>query len=242
MKILIAVPAHNEAAIITSNLKILSDFLSMAFKNFDWEIFVVENGSSDATMRMVREAADTNSKIKALSSQPTGKGRAIKTAWDLSDADILIFMDADLATDITALSKLLEQHKTGAGLVIGNRWNKNSVVERSLARTIYSKIYNLLAGAILDDHTPDHQCGFKSITKTAWQKISPHMKSDGWFFDSELLGLAGHFGFSIAEIPVNWSEKRTGKNKSRVKIFKTAKNLLINLFTLKKRLARLPKE
>jgi hypothetical protein len=151
-------------------------------------------------------------------------------------------MDADLATDITALPKLLEQHKTEISLVIGNRWNKESVVERSLARTIYSKIYNLLAGAVLNDRTPDHQCGFKSITKATWQKISPHIKSDGWFFDSELLGLVGHFGFSVAEIPVNWSEKRTKKNKSRVKILKTAKELLINLFTLKKRLARLPKE
>lgn len=239
MKISIVIPAHNEEEIIENNLNFLAERLPQLLTSVDWELVVAENGSTDKTFVLSEAATLNNPRFRAVKMPVAGKGKTIKTAWDENLADILIFMDADLATDLQHLPEMIEKIIEGNDLVIGNRLNKNSQVSRTAARTIYSKLYNRLTQMVLKTKIADHQCGFKGIKKTAWQKISPHMTSVGFFFDTELLALARKFEIKIAELPITWREWRGGASKSKVKIVKTAKNLIKNLWALKKRLTRL---
>ena len=202
---------------------------------------IAENGSADQTLTIAKKLSETNRQVRFLQIPQPGKGLVIRQAWNSSNADILIFMDADLATDLKHLPQLLENLQDG-DLVIGNRLAPTSQVSRSQRRTFYSKLYNLAARQILKSRLTDCQCGFKGLKKDAWQKIQPHLESESWFFDTELLALAEHFHLKIKELPINWQEKRTKGNKSRVRIIKTGRHLIKNLWLLKKRLARLPKE
>jgi glycosyltransferase involved in cell wall biosynthesis len=239
MKILIVIPAHNEATIIENNLDFLAQELPKILSGFDWELLVAENGSSDGTFNLAEAKTKNFSRFQTSKLPVACKGAAIKTAWDASSADCLIFTDADLATSPKHLPEMIEKISQGHDLIIGNRLDQRSMVSRAMARTFCSQLYNLLTKIILKTKIADHQCGFKGINKTAWQKISPHITSTGFFFDTELLALARKFKMTITEIPIVWKEQRKGASKSKVKIIKTGKNLLKNIWSLKKRLARL---
>jgi len=238
MKFSLIIPAHNEEFCLVENTKKVLSFLTKKFPSNGWEIILVENGSSDNTKNLIEKLASEDQRIRPLILSSAGKGLAVKTGWDASDAEFLIFMDADLATDLKHLLELikkLEDHD----LVIGSRQLPDSKTTRTYTRKIFSFFYILAGRLILKLPCSDFQCGFKGIKNSVWKKISPQIQSTSWFFDTELLALAKDF--KIAELPIVWQENRTSKNKSRVKVFKTARYLLKSLFELKKRLATLSK-
>lgn len=238
MKICLVIPAHNEAIVLEKNIRCLWQQLPALLPSIDWEIIISENGSKDEIGEIANRLEQENSTTRVLINPKTGKGLAIKNAWDASDADFLFFMDADLATDLRHLPEFSIALQE-ADLAIGTRLHPQAVVTRTLTRTLYSRLYNQLARKILALPFSDFQCGFKGIKKEAWKKISPYLLSDGFFFDTELIALAQKFQLKTAELPITWREPRGGKNKSKVRIFKTGKNLIKNLIALKRRLSML---
>lgn len=235
MKFSLAIPAHNEEACLAENIGQILLFLRKKIPDQDWEIVIVENGSDDATKEIAEKLARENANLRVIAIPTAGKGLAVRTAWNTSTAERLIFMDADLATELAHLPELisaLDDHD----LVIGTRRHRAARVERSWQRTITSILYIWLARFVLHLPFSDPHCGFKGIRNEAWKKISPLCSSDGFFIDTELLALANKQRFKTSELPIVWREKRNGKNKSKVRVIKTGKNLIKNLFALKKRL------
>jgi len=235
MKFSLVVPTYNEEVCLKQNIEQVFLFLNKTFPDQDWEVVIAENGSSDSTKKIAEELTRDKPNLRMISNATAGKGLAIRNAWDTSTADLLIFMDADLATDLKHLPELinaLDNHD----LVIGTRRHSAARVVRSKKRTATSFLYNWLARQILGLSFSDLHCGFKGIRQEAWKKISPHLLSNGFFIDTELLALADKFNLAVFELPITWKELRGQDDKSKVNIFKTGKNLIRNLLTLKKRL------
>lgn len=236
MKILIALPVHNEELILAKNIKLTLDFCRQNFPNNEFRIIIAENNSKDQTLQIGCGLANEFAEVGFVSTVEKGKGRGIKAAWESEPADVYIFMDADLATDLSALPELIKSIEAGFDLVIGSRFHAKSKVDRSLFRKTVSLGYFMVLKTVLGLKINDAPCGFKAISQKAKEALLPQIENLEWFFDSELVILAEKQGFKIKEIPVDWSEKSDFGRKSKINLFKIAPQYLNQVLRIKKRI------
>ncbi|MBI4778998.1 glycosyltransferase [Candidatus Falkowbacteria bacterium] len=228
-------PVYNEKRILKTNVIKLLDFLNRQNFAFSWLIVIVNNGSTDNTVKIGREL--TGERIKIINFSQKGKGGAIKRYSLMSAADWLIYMDVDLAVSLENINDLIKiLTDNNYDIIMGSRLLTGSKVERSFIRSLSSKIYNSFSRLILKHKFFDLQCGFKMIRGEVLKKITPLIKDSNWFFDTELIYLAYRRNYRIKEIPVNWSENRYQLRKSKVKLIKDGLKFLKNLIELKTRL------
>ncbi|MCK5459728.1 glycosyltransferase [Candidatus Parcubacteria bacterium] len=240
MRINITLPCLNEEKILNNNIIALFNFLNKNVAGDQWQIIIADNDSNDNTAEIAKELEYRFKQIKYFFIPQKGKGIAIRHGWKNFDADIYIFMDVDLSVDLEALPKLIsavkEEHYD---IAIGSRFHKQSVIKRSVARKIISRLYKIIKKIIINSDISDLPCGFKAINKDIIKKILPRIKDNEWFFDSELVILSESFGYKIKEIPVKWEEIRENGDKSRVKIISLGFNYIKNLIRLRKRLKKI---
>jgi hypothetical protein len=90
---------------------------------------------------------------------------------------------------------------------------------------------------MLNHKVQDIQCGFKVISSAAFKKIEKFLVDDDWFFDTELVVLAGIAKLKVLEIAVTWRENRASTKKSKIRIFSDSfqfiKKLVLFRFNLK---------
>jgi 4-amino-4-deoxy-L-arabinose transferase-like glycosyltransferase len=214
----VVIPVLNEEAILLSSITRLKEYLDSHLP-YRYRITIAENGSSDGTALIAAELHMRLPNVEVSLVPERGRGGALKKAWTESDANILTYMDVDLSTDLRAFIDLLPPLIEGkAVLATGSRLRMGARVERSLGRELISRAYNRLLKWTLHLQTSDAQCGFKAIRADAAAIILPEIADNAWFFDSELLAKAERRGWTIHELPVNWTEDKD----SRVRILKTA--------------------
>ncbi len=230
----VVIPVYNEQAVLSGTVGRLRDFLEKNMPD-NWQITIADNASTDNTLRIAQQLEKQHKNVKCIHLDQKGRGRALKKAWNESNADIMCYMDADLSTHLSALPKMINAIKKGAAVATGNRFDKNSIVKRDLNRNILSKGYNAIAKLIVKTKIDDLQCGFKAINGKAKEELLPRAQDNAWFFDTELLILAEKQGYSVAQIPVKWTES---KRSSRVNVVHTVTNYIKNLLALRKRLKK----
>lgn len=239
MEINFFIPSRNEEQLLEKNSLKLLHFLNSKNYSFVWKIFLVINDSSDNSEKIAQKLSSQEEKIKYIIIKEKGKGNAIKSFLDRSEADYNIYMDVDLAVSLENIDDLLtELLKKNKDIVIGSRLKKGAQTDRSFNREISSRIYILLSKIIFKHPFSDLQCGFKGIKKEAWQKIGHLIQNKNWFFDTEMLIFAKQKDLEIGEIAVDWSENRYEKRKSKIKVFRDSLAFIKELIKLKKRLKK----
>ena len=240
MKWLIALPSYNEALVLEKNVNKLVDFCQKNLAaDIDWRLIIADNNSQDQTAAIGKDLARRYPAVTYFFIGQKGKGTAIKAAWESQAADVYCFMDADLATDLSALPRLVQAMAGGAEVVIGSRFQPQSQVKRSMIRWLVSWGYRLALKILLKTKINDAPCGFKAINQAVKTAILPLVQNKEWFFDSELVILAEKKGYWVQEIPVIWADPREGKDKSRVKVFSLGRDYLKQIFVLRQRLKSL---
>ena len=238
MKIDFCLPAHNETLIIANNAnKLFSYCLTQNF-SFDWQIIIIVNGSNSEFENLATEIAKTNQRIKTIIYPEKGKGLAVKKYALESESDIYVYMDMDLAVAVEDIPQLINPIiNDDYDLVLGARMLAKSTIDRSFLRELSSQTYAMLSRIIIKHRFSDLQCGFKAIKTPLFKKITPLIKDNYWFFDTELVCLAKDNGLKIKEIPVNWSENRYELRKSKINLFKDSFMFLKKLveFRLRKK-------
>ena len=214
----IVVPVYNEQAGLERSIRRLHRFLSSNMP-FAWRIVIADNASTDATLTIARSLSFELSRTRVVHLPAKGRGRALRTAWSQSGADVLCYMDVDLSTDLRALLPLVAALVSGhSDVAIGTRLHRGSRVVRGRKRDVISRGYNRLLRLVLGARFSDAQCGFKAIRADVAAMLLPAVQDDGWFFDTELLVLAQRRGLRIHEVPVDWVDDPD----SRVDIISTA--------------------
>jgi glycosyltransferase involved in cell wall biosynthesis len=241
MKITFVIPTHNEEMVIEKNLQTVLDFFTQTMAGDDWRIVVADNGSSDRTVDLAQKAAAAERRLIVWHTDRVGRGQALRQAWQKWPGEVCAYMDADLATDLNHVPELIRALQT-AEAAIGSRLASGAETSRSFLRELSSRIYNRLTQKIIGLKISDAQCGFKAFSFPLLEKLLPLTKDDRWFFDTELLALAQHYGYRLIEMPVKWREQPDKRRKSTVKIFATSLDYLKQLFQLRRRLAVLPKK
>ena len=216
----IVIHVLNEESALPHCLAKLFAFIEL-HPEWNWGVVIADNGSVDRTPEIAAQLSEKYTEVSILRLEERGRGRALKKAWSESNADVRLYMDVDLSTGLEALPGLVASIiYDGYEVAIGSRWSKGSrVVNRSLKREVTSRGYNTLIQLFFPmTRFKDAQCGFKAVSRRAAENLVPLVEDNAWFFDTELLLLAGKAGYAIKEIPVHWEDDPD----TRVKIISTA--------------------
>jgi len=215
MKLSVIIPAYNEQERLPSTLKQAYAWLDEQL-NHDFEILVIDDGSSDDTCKHVRQLMQRMPEL-CLIEQPEnkGKGAAVRRGMLSAKGDIHVFMDADHSTHIREIEKVfasLEADPTSE-VIIASRQHPDSDISQhqSWLREHMGKSFNLLMRLATGINIPDTQCGFKAFTAQASQQIFSVQKLDGFSFDVEVLFLAMRMHYHVSEIPVEWVNEPNSK-------------------------------
>jgi glycosyltransferase involved in cell wall biosynthesis len=243
MRVDFCIPIKNEARVLETNLSKLLAYLEALNAEYDWKIIGALNGSDDGSLAILQKfKVNFPGKIDYLEIAEPGKGRAIKICWSKSAAEVLAFMDADLAVSLEGVKQLISPILGGqADLVIGSRFIAGAYAERSWRRGLLSKSYALFSRVALGHHQSDLQCGFKAVSRRQYQKIVNFLNDDLWFLDTELVVVADLANLRIKEIPVVWRENRYGKNKSNIHILQDGWAFVLKILRLRRRISKIKK-
>ncbi len=223
----ILLPAYNEASRIQRAVSEVEQAVS-SFSG-SYEIIVAEDGSTDGTDRIVARLSESNPNLSFLHSPVRlGKGKAIKNGLRKAKGDVIVFMDVDLAVSLTCLPLIVQLAREHRGLAIGSRHVEGSRVRRTFTRALSSLMYNLFVRALFFDGIHDHQCGFKALSREVAEVVRDTVKSDGLFFDTEMILLCKRLSFPVVEVGVEWSETRS-RSESKVKLLRDAARIGLDL-------------
>lgn len=217
MLVEVTIPVYNEERDLAKSIHTLTKFLA-GVDFFESHIVIADNASTDRTWEIAQELGKQYPNVRPFHLDQKGRGRALKTVWSQSQADIVSYMDVDLSTNIKFFPLLVHGIMLGYDIAIGSRLLQASQTSRCVKREIISRVYNSLVKAMFWNGFSDAQCGFKAVRREVAGRLIPQIENNNWFFDTELMLLAERHGFKIFEVPVEWIEDLD----TRVKIMRTA--------------------
>jgi dolichyl-phosphate beta-glucosyltransferase len=197
----VVIPAYNESARLASTLRALSD----ATAGESAEVIVVDDGSTDGTDDVARAALASGEHQVIRLPVNEGKGAAVRAGVLASRGDAVVFMDADLATDLSALSVFVATLER-ADIVVGSRTMEGAIVrDGTRDRALMARVFNVIARVVTGIDNRDTQCGFKAFRGTVARQLFGLATCDRFAFDVEILLLARRLGMTVVEMPVTWT-------------------------------------
>ena len=226
----VVVPCYDEAARLPAALETAVPYLES--RDGAYELVLVDDGSSDMTLEVMRAAAASNPRIRVVSYKPNrGKGRALAEGVAASTGDLELVSDADFSTPITELPKLESAITAGADIAIASRAKrgKQIVVSQPFYRVLMGKTFNLVVQLMLLPGLWDTQCGFKLFKGPVGRELFAQLRTDGFGYDVAILYVARRGGRRIAEVPVRWYNSAPTK----VAAFRDSLEMFIDLFRIR---------
>ena len=224
----VIIPAFNEEESVSKTLNNIVSFLSN--QDFDFEVIVVDDGSTDKTNELARKRKD----IQLITLQKNrGKGYAVKTGVLKSKKDFILFMDADHAIPINYILNFRDEI-TSFDIIIGSKYlgqNEPYPFYRKFMGRVFSGLKYIITGL----NIKDTQCGFKLFKNNIAKELFSASQITGWCFDVEILLLAQKKGYSIKEYPIKLSEINA---QSNISILNSGTQMFIDLFKLRMKFNR----
>ena len=206
----IIIPAFNEEARIRSTLEQVIAFL--VSRPYSWEIVVADDGSTDATARLVMELADGRPEVKLLRLPHRGKGWAVKHGMLAASGEYRFLCDAALSMPIEQVERFLPPQVGDAAIVVGSREAPGaSRIGEPVRRHLMGRFYNWLVRLAAVPGISDTQCGFKCFPGEQASDLFQRQRIDGFAFDVEILFLARQSGLKVTEIGIDWYFREESK-------------------------------
>jgi hypothetical protein len=204
----VVIPAFNEAHRLPFSLPVLSDALH-GLALHDAEVIVVDDGSVDDTAGIATELLRDLAKSRVISlPSNNGKGAAVRAGVAAATGEAIVFMDADLASDVADLPLLLAALEE-AEVALGSR-RLGRGVDRAVTRRLGSWAFHGISRRLVPLGLADTQCGFKAFRRAEAKILFDRSQVTGFAFDVEVLAIARSLDYRIAEVPVRWIEKPEG--------------------------------
>lgn len=197
-------PAYNEEANIANTVVKAKNVLEKIAKK--WEIIVVNDGSSDDTLKIARELAKEDKRVRIVNHKKNkGYGEALKSGFYNAKYAWIATIDADGQFDFAEIEKLWKKTDK-AQVVIGYRMDRQD----SAIRKFFGWGWTFLANILLGINVRDVDCSFKLVNKKVINKIPKLESTRGGMISPELLAKAKHSGFTIEQVGVHHFSRKVG--------------------------------
>ncbi|KSZ57363.1 dolichol-phosphate mannosyltransferase [Rhodococcus pyridinivorans KG-16] len=235
---LVIIPTYNER----ENLGRIITRLHAALPHT--HVLVVDDGSPDGTGDLADDLAAADERIAVLHrTEKNGLGAAYIAGfrWGLAhDYTVLVEMDADGSHAPEQLHLLLEKVDAGADLVLGSRYVPGgTVVNWPWHREVLSRGGNIYSRLALGVSIQDITGGYRAYRREVLEKLDlDAIASHGYCFQVDLAWRTLQAGFTVAEVPITFTEREIGESKMNGNIVQEAL-VRVTVWGLRSRLARL---
>ena len=196
-------PCYNEEGNIERVIQEAIDFLPKVSK--DYEIIIVNDGSTDRTGDIANRLAREDRRIRVVQHCVNkGYGGALQSGFKAASKELVFYTDGDGQFDISEISKLLPLIQE-FDIVSGYRINRQD----SLMRSLNGFLWGLLVRTVLGFKCRDVDCAFKLYRREIFERIP--IKSSGALIDAEILARAKRAGYRLAQMPVHHRPRMAGE-------------------------------
>ena len=238
----VVIPAFNEEKRLPRTLESIDRYLGK--QDYNYEIIVVSDGSTDKTCDVVRGFSPKIKNLKLIDNKTNkGKGYVVRQGLLAAAGKYRLFTDADNSTSIDQIEKAWPEFKGGYDIVVGSRDIKGAVLSppQPWIRNVFlGEGFKLFRKIIIGLWgIEDTQCGFKVFSEEVVQNVLPRCLIDRFAFDPEILVIASKMGYKIKEIPVVWKNNLESKVKFKsiikmaIDLIKIRLNLVMGRYGLK---------
>lgn len=215
MYLSIVIPCYNEEDNIGPLLESLLELDKS--QNFNCEIIVVNDNSSDKTPEIVNNFKKNNTKIKLINRKNgnNGMGFALRIGTEKTNGKFIIWVMGDRSDDIKTIPKILNKLKEGYDMVFGSRYmNGASSGNLSLFKATLSSGFTLTSRFILGIHVHDITNAFRGFRREVYNSVD--LKTGDFTISPEFAIKAHKKGFKLGEVPTVYTDRTKGKSKFNI--------------------------
>lgn len=203
----VVIPAYNEEKVIGSTISKVASYLE---SRGDGELIVVDDGSRDSTVTVVKAIMAEHPSVRLVESGSNGgKGRAVKLGVLASEGEFVLYTDADLVYPIEGEQAFVAALQHGADVAIGCRSHPETLFAMNprhfsyiYQRYLVGRAYIRVANTILGLGVKDTQCGFKAFRGEVARDVFARTRMFDFAFDVEVIHIARLLGYQVVELPV----------------------------------------
>ncbi len=215
-KISIILSAYNEETLIKETIRKLTVYMNDNFNN--WEMILVNDGSTDNTLKIIEESIIGQENIKVISHKRNfGQGRGFRTGFAVAEGDILVTFDADLSYEPQYIRKLVDEiEKTDADIVIVSPFLQGAkIINVPLLRRIFTVCANKFLSMTSSLDLSAITCAVRAY-KAKTVKMLP-LNSEGEEINLEIILKAQMLNLHVTEIPatLKWNPQKELKKKRK---------------------------
>lgn len=228
MKISVVMPAHNEHELLAESATAVVQGLRA--KDVDFELLVVENGSTDDTREIAEDLAARLDEVGVDLLSHADYGAALRRGLERATGDVVVNFDVDYydLDFLVGAVALLESPHDAPAIVVGSKRAPGAEDRRSFPRRFVTWGFTSLLHALFSLQVSDTH-GMKAMRRDAVEPLARRCRFDADLFDTELVIRAERAGLLVREIPVRVAERRP----SRTSIVRRASRTLIGLVKLR---------
>jgi glycosyltransferase involved in cell wall biosynthesis len=224
----VVMPAHNEAGYLETAVRELDEGLRA--RGHEYEILVVENGSTDDTLAVGRRLADALPSVQVSKRAGADYGAALRDGILAARGEFIVTFDVDyydLGFVDDAL-KLLTSDQRVPAIVVGSKRAPGARDERPWPRRLVTTVFSMLLRTVFSLSVSDTH-GMKAMRRVDVEPIVEHCRFRTDLFDTELVIRTERAGFPIGELPVTAQERRP----SRTPIWRRVPRTIVGMIELR---------
>lgn len=203
-KISILVPCYNEEQVLPLFIKAITPL--MENKQYEWELLLIDDGSTDTTLSLMQQARLRDERIHYIElSRNFGKENALMAGLDYVSGDAVIIMDADLQHPVSAIPELIQKWEEGYDDVYAHRLTRG---KESWIRKFLTKRYYALLQASSETNVYPNVGDFRLLDKTCIQALRSMRETDRY-----TKGMYAYIGFRKTSIDFIQEDRVAGKSK-----------------------------